>query len=114
MQPQMMALLSTVSGTSIVVETIFENRFMHVQELRRMNADIKIEGRVAIIKGKRRLEGTLVETTDLRAGSALALAGLFAEGETAITRVEHIYRGYENFDIKLQGIGADIKKGLKA
>ncbi|MDD3271837.1 MAG: UDP-N-acetylglucosamine 1-carboxyvinyltransferase [Syntrophomonadaceae bacterium] len=114
MQPQMMALLSTVSGTSIVVETIFENRFMHVQELRRMNADIKIEGRVAIIKGKRRLEGTLVEATDLRAGAALVLAGLLAEGETAITRVEHIYRGYENFDIKLQGIGADIKKGLKA
>jgi UDP-N-acetylglucosamine 1-carboxyvinyltransferase len=114
MQPQMMALLSTIPGTSIVVETIFENRFMHVQELRRMNADIKTEGRVAILKGKKRLEGTLVEATDLRAGSALVLAGLFAEGETTITRVEHIYRGYENFDIKLQGIGAQIKKGLKA
>ncbi|HBQ27676.1 MAG TPA: UDP-N-acetylglucosamine 1-carboxyvinyltransferase [Syntrophomonas sp.] len=110
MQPQMMALLSTVPGTSIVVETIFENRFMHVQELRRMSADIKTEGRVAIIKGKRRLEGTLVEATDLRAGAALVLAGLFAEGETTITQVEHIYRGYENFDIKLQGVGAEIKK----
>lgn len=114
MQPQMMALLSTIPGTSMVVETIFENRFMHVQELRRMGADIKIEGRVAILKGKELLEGTLVEATDLRAGAALVLAGLFAEGETTITRVEHIYRGYEKFDVKLQGTGAEIKKGLKA
>jgi UDP-N-acetylglucosamine 1-carboxyvinyltransferase len=114
MQPQMMALLSTIPGTSMVVETIFENRFMHVQELRRMGADIKIEGRVAILKGKELLEGTLVEATDLRAGAALVLAGLFAEGETTITRVEHIYRGYENFDVKLQRTGAEIKKGLKA
>ena len=114
MQPQMMALLSTIPGTSIVVETIFENRFMHVQELRRMSADIKIEGRVAIIKGRRQLEGTLVEATDLRAGAALVLAGLLAEGETTVTQVEHIYRGYENFDIKLQEVGAEIKKGLKA
>ena len=114
MQPQMMALLSTIPGTSIVVETIFENRFMHVQELRRMSADIKIEGRVAIIKGRRQLEGTLVEATDLRAGAALVLAGLLAEGETTVTQVEHIYRGYENFNIKLQEVGAEIKKGLKA
>ncbi len=114
MQPQMMALLSTIPGTSIVVETIFENRFMHVQELRRMSADIKIEGRVAIIKGRRQLEGTLVEATDLRAGAALVLAGLLAEGETTVTQVEHIYRGYEDFDIKLQEVGAEIKKGLKA
>ncbi len=114
MQPQMMALLSTIPGTSMVVETIFENRFMHVQELRRMGADVKIEGRVAILKGKKLLEGTLVEATDLRAGAALVLAGLFAEGETTITRVEHIYRGYEKFDVKLQGTGAEIKKGLKA
>ena len=114
MQPQMMALLSTIPGTGIVVETIFENRFMHVQELRRMSADIKTEGRVAIIKGKKQLEGTLVEATDLRAGAALVLAGLLSEGETTITQVKHIYRGYENFDIKLQGLGAEIKKGLKA
>lgn len=114
MQPQMMALLSTVPGTSIVVETIFENRFMHVQELRRMSADIKTEGRVGIIKGKSRLEGTMVEATDLRAGAALVLAGLSAEGKTTVTQVEHIYRGYENFDIKLQGVGAEIKRGLKA
>ena len=114
MQPQMMALLSTIPGTSIVVETIFENRFMHVQELRRMSADIKTEGRVAIIKGKKQLEGTLVEATDLRAGAALVLAGLLSEGETTITQVKHIYRGYENFDTKLQGLGAEIKKGLKA
>lgn len=113
MQPQMMALLSTVAGTSVIVETIFENRYMHVQELRRMSADIKVEGRVAIIKGKKRLEGTLVEATDLRAGAALVLAGLFAEGESTITQVEHIYRGYEKFDCKLREIGAQINKGLK-
>jgi UDP-N-acetylglucosamine 1-carboxyvinyltransferase len=114
MQPQMMAFLASVPGTSVIVETIFENRFMHVQELRRMSADIRVEGRVAIIKGKKHLEGTMVEATDLRAGAALVLAGLFAEGETLINQVEHIYRGYENFDIKLQEVGADIKKGLKA
>lgn len=113
MQPQMMALLSTVPGTSIIVETIFENRYMHVQELRRMSADIKVEGRVAIIKGKKRMEGTLVEATDLRAGAALVLAGLFAEGETKIIQVEHIHRGYERFDYKLREIGAEINKGLK-
>jgi len=113
MQPQMMALLSTVEGTSIIVETIFENRYMHVQELRRMSANIKVEGRVAIIKGKPRMEATLVEATDLRAGAALVLAGLFADGETTITQVDHIYRGYERFDAKLREIGGDIKRGLK-
>ncbi|MGI5911654.1 MAG: UDP-N-acetylglucosamine 1-carboxyvinyltransferase [Syntrophomonadaceae bacterium] len=113
MQPQMMALLSTIPGTSIVVETIFENRFMHVQELRRMSADIKVEGRVAIIKGKGRIEGTVVEATDLRAGAALVLAGLSAEGETTVMKVHHINRGYENFDTKLKELGALISRGLK-
>lgn len=111
MQPQIMALLASVRGTSVLVETIFENRFMHVQELRRMGADIKVEGRVAIIKGKNRLEGTSVEATDLRAGAALILAGLFAEGETQIYRVDHIDRGYEKIHTKLQSIGADITRG---
>jgi UDP-N-acetylglucosamine 1-carboxyvinyltransferase len=111
MQPQFMALLSTVKGTSILVETIFENRFMHVPELRRMGADIKIEGRVAIIKGKNRLEGAAVEATDLRAGAALILAGLFSEGETKISRLEHIERGYDNIHLKLKTLGADITKG---
>ena len=113
MQPQMMALLATLEGTGIVVETIFENRFMHVQELRRMSADIKVEGRVAIIKGKKRLEGTVVEATDLRAGAALVSAGLYAEGETTVMQVYHIYRGYEKFDEKLRMIGAEVYKGLK-
>ncbi|MDD3267810.1 MAG: UDP-N-acetylglucosamine 1-carboxyvinyltransferase [Syntrophomonadaceae bacterium] len=108
MQAQMMALLSTVQGTSIIVETIFENRFMHVQELRRMGADIKTEGKIAIIKGRSSLEGTSVEATDLRAGAALILAALFAEGETRISRTEHINRGYEKIHHKLRGLGADI------
>ena len=109
MQAQMMALLATVPGTSVMVETIFENRFMHVQELRRMGADIKIEGRVAIIKGGQ-IAGATVESTDLRAGAALILAGLIAEGETQIVRLEHIDRGYERIHEKLQELGADIER----
>lgn len=114
MQPQIMALLSTIRGTSVIVETIFENRFMHVQELRRMGADIKVEGRVAIIKGKSRLEGASVEATDLRAGAALILAGLVAEGETQIHRIDHIDRGYDKIHTKLQSLGADITRGPKS
>ena len=110
MQPQMMGLLSTVRGTSILVETIFENRYMHVQELRRMGADIKVEGRVAIIKGKNHLEGAFVEATDLRAGAALILTGLQADGETVISRVDHIDRGYEKIHKKLKILGADIER----
>ena len=109
-QPQTMALLSTIKGTSIVVETIFENRYMHVPELRRMGADIKMEGRVAIIKGREELEGACVEASDLRAGAALILAGLFAKGRTEITGVRHIDRGYENIHLKLRGLGADIER----
>ncbi|MEN6389083.1 MAG: UDP-N-acetylglucosamine 1-carboxyvinyltransferase [Syntrophomonas sp.] len=110
MQAQMMSLLATVPGTSMIVETIFENRFMHVQELRRMGAQIKIEGRAAIIKGKNHLEGAVLEATDLRAGAALIIAGLYAEGETEICRIYHIDRGYENIHLKLQGIGARIER----
>ncbi|NLJ71388.1 MAG: UDP-N-acetylglucosamine 1-carboxyvinyltransferase [Syntrophomonadaceae bacterium] len=113
MQAQMMALLATVNGTSIIVETIFENRFMHVQELRRMAAEIKIEGRVAIIKGKSKLEGAIVEATDLRAGAALVLAGLAAEGETIINKIAHIDRGYDKFHIKLSDLGAEIIRKLE-
>jgi len=109
MQAQMMSLLATVPGTSVMVETIFENRFMHVQELRRMGADIKIEGRVAIIKGSQ-FEGASVESTDLRAGAALILAGLAARGETQITKLEHIDRGYEKIHEKLKTLGADIER----
>ncbi|MEN6350665.1 MAG: UDP-N-acetylglucosamine 1-carboxyvinyltransferase [Syntrophomonas sp.] len=114
MQAQMMSLLSTVPGTSLLVETIFENRFMHVQELRRMGADIRVEGKIAIIKGKKSLEGTSVEATDLRAGAALILAGLFADGETRIGKVEHINRGYEKIHQKLAALGADIKLEVNA
>jgi UDP-N-acetylglucosamine 1-carboxyvinyltransferase len=112
MQAQMMTLLATVEGTSVVVETIFENRYMHVPELRRMGADIKVEGRVAIIKGSKRWEGACVEATDLRAGAALILAGLYARGETQIYQIEHIDRGYEKIHQKLKNIGADIEKML--
>jgi UDP-N-acetylglucosamine 1-carboxyvinyltransferase len=110
MQPQTMALLTTVAGTSIVVETIFENRYMHVPELRRMGADIKVEGRVAIINGKDKLEGARVEASDLRAGAALILAGLFANGTTEVGGLSHIDRGYEKIHIKLKNLGADIKR----
>jgi UDP-N-acetylglucosamine 1-carboxyvinyltransferase len=109
MQAQMMSLLATISGTSVMVETIFENRFMHVQELRRMGADIKIEGRVAIIKGGQ-YEGASVESTDLRAGAALILAGLAARGETIISKLEHIDRGYEKIHEKFKALGADIER----
>lgn len=108
MQPQMMALLSLAEGTSMIVETVFENRFMHVDELRRMGADIAIEGRAAIIKGKPHLTGAVVEATDLRAGAALVLAALGAEGETLIGNAHHIYRGYENIESKLKQLGAEI------
>ncbi|HBQ84987.1 MAG TPA: UDP-N-acetylglucosamine 1-carboxyvinyltransferase [Syntrophomonas sp.] len=108
MQPQMMALLATVPGTSIMVETIFENRYMHVPELRRMGTDIKVEGRVAIIKGREGLEAASVEATDLRAGAALIIAGLYARGETRITRIDHIDRGYERIHDKFAALGAEV------
>jgi UDP-N-acetylglucosamine 1-carboxyvinyltransferase len=110
MQPQMMALFASIPGTSIIVETIFENRYMHVQELRRMGADIKLEGRIAIVKGKTALEGATVEATDLRAGAALILAALFAHEETVISKLEHIDRGYEKIHEKLENLGADIRR----
>jgi UDP-N-acetylglucosamine 1-carboxyvinyltransferase len=108
MQPQMMALLATVQGTSIMVETIFENRYMHVQELRRMGTDIKVEGRVAIIKGRECLQGAAVEATDLRAGAALIIAGLYARGESRVNRLDHIDRGYEKLHEKIKGLGAYV------
>jgi UDP-N-acetylglucosamine 1-carboxyvinyltransferase len=105
MQPQMMALLAGVEGTSVIVETIFENRFMHVNELRRMGADIKVEGRVAIIKGKNRLRGAAVEATDLRAGAALVIAAVGCTEETIIDNAFHIDRGYEKIEEKLGALG---------
>jgi UDP-N-acetylglucosamine 1-carboxyvinyltransferase len=111
MQPQTMALLATVPGTSIMVETIFENRYMHVPELRRMGTDIKVEGRVAIIKGSRRLEAASVQATDLRAGAALLVAGLYAEGESRITGVDHIDRGYEKIHEKFAALEGEVYRG---
>ncbi|NLT95679.1 MAG: UDP-N-acetylglucosamine 1-carboxyvinyltransferase [Clostridia bacterium] len=108
MQPQIMALLAVAHGTSIISENIFENRFKHVDELRRMGADIKVEGRIAVIKGKRSLSGTFVNASDLRAGAALAIAGLGAEDATIVDSIYHIDRGYENFEQKLRGLGAKI------
>ncbi len=110
MQPQMMALFASIPGTSIIVETIFENRYMHVQELRRMGADIKLEGRIAIIEGRTTLEGASVEATDLRAGAALILAALFAREETIVGKAEHIDRGYDKIHEKLVELGADIER----
>ncbi len=109
MQPQFTALLSLSSGVSVVTETLFENRFMHVHELKRMGANIELEGRSAIIKGVPKLSGAPVRAHDLRAGAALILAGLAAEGETIVEDIErHIERGYENLISKLSSLGADI------
>ncbi len=107
-QSPFMALLTTVEGSSVVIENIFENRFMHVAELNRMGANIKTEGRSAIIYGGRQLQGAQVISTDLRAGAAMVLAGLVAEGTTEIAEIYHIERGYENFVEKFRGLGATI------
>lgn len=108
MQSQMMALLLRSEGTSVITETVFENRFMHVDEFQLMNAEIKIEGRSAIITGDARLVGAKVCATDLRAGAALILAGLVAEGTTEVSGTHHIDRGYVHLAEKLSGLGADI------
>ncbi|MEW6458454.1 MAG: UDP-N-acetylglucosamine 1-carboxyvinyltransferase [Bacillota bacterium] len=108
MQPQFVALLSLADGTSTVTETIFENRFKHVPELRRLGADIRLEGNTAIIKGKKSLSGALVEASDLRAGAALVLAGLGAENTTIVEQIEHIDRGYEKLEEKYRNLGAEI------
>ncbi|MHB8155776.1 MAG: UDP-N-acetylglucosamine 1-carboxyvinyltransferase [Desulfocucumaceae bacterium] len=109
MQSQMMALLSTVPGTSLVTENIFENRFQVVDELARMGAKIKVEGRLAIIEGTEYLHGTQVKATDLRAGAALVIAGLMARGTTEVANLNYIYRGYHDLDAKLRSLGADVK-----
>lgn len=108
LQPQMLALLLTAKGNSMITESVFENRFMHVEELKRMNAQIKIEGRSALIQGEAQLEGAKVTASDLRAGAALILAGLVAKGVTEIYGLHHIDRGYEDIVSKLSSCGADI------
>ena len=108
MQAQFMALATICQGTSVITETVFENRFMHVDEFKRMGAKIRIEGRSAIVEGVPKLKGAAVNATDLRAGAALVLAGLVAEGETEVGYLYHIDRGYDNLVLKLQRLGADI------
>jgi len=110
MQSQMMALLTTVDGVSIITETIFENRFMHVDEFAKMNADIDLQENHAIVKGVRQLNGGRVSATDLRAAAALILAGLAADGYTVVTELKHLDRGYVDFHKKLSQLGADIER----
>ena len=110
MQAQFMAMLTISSGTSMVTETVFENRFMHVDELRRMGAKIKIDGRTSVVEGTDKLTGCQVKATDLRAGAAIVLAALVAEGETQVGYIHHIDRGYDNLVQKLVSLGADIKR----
>ncbi len=109
LQAQMMALLTQVNDPSLVIETVWENRFMHVDELNRMGADIKLDGRTALIKPTN-LTGAKVTATDLRAGAALILAGLVAQGETEVSEIYHIERGYEKLEEKLRGVGAQISR----
>src|SRR5690606_4143656 len=110
MQAQMMSLLLAAKGSSIVTETVFENRFMHVEEFRRMNAELKIEGRSVFIEGPVKIQGAEVSATDLRAAAALILAGLASEGVTRVTKLHHLDRGYVNFDQKLRALGAKIER----
>ena len=110
MQAQFMAMNCVAEGTGVVVETVFENRFMHVQELRRLGADIQVKGHTAIVRGVEQLTGAPIMATDLRASASLVLAGLVAGGETVVDRVYHIDRGYELIEEKLGGLGARIRR----
>ncbi len=110
MQAQMMALMALTRGSSVITETVFESRFLHVLELQRMGADIRIEGNHAVVTGVERLSGAPVMASDLRASACLILAGLAAEGETRVSRVYHLDRGYERLDAKLAGLGAQVRR----
>jgi UDP-N-acetylglucosamine 1-carboxyvinyltransferase len=110
LQAQLMALMTKAKGTSVIRETIFENRFMHVQELARLGADIRLHGDTATIKGVKTLRGAQVMATDLRASVSLVIAGLMAEGQTTINRVYHLDRGFERLEQKLSGCGAEIER----
>lgn len=110
MQPQMAVLLSLAEGTSIITEGIFDNRFKYVDELKRMGAKIQVDGKIAVVEGVSRLTAAPVRATDLRAGAAMLIAGLSCNGTTEIEDIGHIDRGYENVDVKLRSIGADIKR----
>jgi UDP-N-acetylglucosamine 1-carboxyvinyltransferase len=110
MQAQFMALATRATGTSVITETIFENRMMHVQELRRLGADIEVEGSTAIVRGVPKLTGADVMATDLRASACLVIAGLISDGDTTIDRIYHLDRGYERIEDKLSGLGARIER----
>jgi UDP-N-acetylglucosamine 1-carboxyvinyltransferase len=110
MQAQFMALNCVADGVGVISETIFENRFMHVQELLRLGADIRIDGHTAIVRGLPQLSGAPVMATDLRASASLILAGLVADGETVIDRIYHLDRGYERIEEKLSALGAKIRR----
>ena len=110
MQAQFMALNIISHGTAMVTETIFENRFMHVNEMVRLGANIQIDGKVAVVEGVERLSGATVMATDLRASASLVIAGLVAEGETVVDRIYHLDRGYDQMEAKLRGLGADIER----
>lgn len=110
LQAQYMALMALASGTSVITETVFENRFMHVQELVRIGADITPKTRVAVVRGREGLTGAPVMATDLRASASLVLAGLVAKGETTVGRIYHLDRGYEGLEVKLSSLGADVTR----
>ncbi len=110
MQAQFMAMNTIAEGSAMVVETIFENRFMHVQELRRLGAQIEVEGNTAVVKGCAQLEGATIMATDLRASACLVIAGLAAQGETIVDRIYHLDRGYEHIEAKLSALGAQIRR----
>ena len=110
MQAQMMALCSIADGTSVITDTIYLDRFTHVPELQRLGAQIELKGNVAVVKGVERLQGAPVMATDIRASAALVIAALVAEGETRISRIYHLDRGYEQLDQKLAKLGADIER----
>ena len=110
MQSIFSSILTNAKGTSVIIENIFENRYKYTSELKRMGAKITIEGKTAVIKGVKKLSGTSVNSTDLRGGAALVIAGLVAKGETKINHIEYILRGYENLDEKLRKLGANIRK----
>jgi UDP-N-acetylglucosamine 1-carboxyvinyltransferase len=110
MQAQFMALNCIAAGASKVTETIFENRFMHVNELVRLGAHIQIDGKISVIEGVPKLSGATVMATDLRASASLVIAGLVAEGETTVERIYHLDRGYDRMEEKLRSIGADIER----
>ena len=110
MQAIFMSIMTIAKGTSMVTETVFENRFLQASEMKRMGADIKTDGRVAVVEGVKKLTGSKVKAPDLRAGAALIITALAAEGSTEIGDIYHIERGYSNIEQKLKALGADIQK----